>query len=229
MEEELRRLRAENRRLKRENEYLRHRAEQLGDRTAVHGEEEAVFRDAMQNLTISRSRSYFDYLLLSLKTSRPFRLFDKTTFAVRKFFFFSKLWRILTTVFAVVGISAQVILTVGVLAVLLPAAALFSAAAAFVGFFSHRRWNRAFGEILAGRKIYILFAPRRRSCAYFYEMAREYAEDGVVLIVSRSLFACGFSGARGLGGGRYRIHTSYYFSLAGRLDAVGAERIIKVG
>ena len=204
MEEELRRLRAENRRLKRENEYLRHRAEQLGDRTAVHGEEEAVFRDAMQNLTISRSRSYFDYLLLSLKTSRPFRLFDKTTFAVRKFFFFSKLWRILTTVFAVVGISAQVILTVGVL-------------------------NRAFGKILAGQKIYILFAPRRRRCVYFTEMAKEYAEDGVVLIVSRSLFACGFSGARALGGGRYRIHTSYYFSLAGRLDAVGAERVIKIG
>ena len=51
----------------------------------------------------------------------------------------------------------------------------------------------------------------------------------MVLIVSRSLFACGFSGARSLGGGRYRIHTSYYFSLAGQLDAVGAERIIKVG
>lgn len=86
MAEKLRRLRSENRKLRRENEYLRHRAEQLGDRTAAHGNEDAVMRDAVRNLSVSRSRTYFGYLMLSLKSSRTFRVYDKTSFAVRNLF-----------------------------------------------------------------------------------------------------------------------------------------------
>ena len=111
MAEKLRRLRSENRKLRRENEYLRHRAEQLGDRTAAHGNEDAVMRDAVRNLSVSRSRTYFGYLMLSLKSSRTFRVYDKTSFAVRNLFFASKLWRIITGVATFLGIGAQVILT----------------------------------------------------------------------------------------------------------------------
>ena len=81
MAEKLRRLRSENRKLRRENEYLRHRAEQLGDRTAAHGNEDAVMRDAVRNLSVSRSTPYYGYLRLSLKSSRTFRVYDKPSFA----------------------------------------------------------------------------------------------------------------------------------------------------
>lgn len=225
----IRRLKAENRRLRRENEYLRHRAEQLGDRAAAHGEEGEVMRDMTRNLSVSRSRSYFDYLLMSIKVSRTFRAYDKTAFAVRNVFFASKLWRMILNIVAVLGISAQFLITVGVLAVLIPAVLIFSAAVAAVGFFVHRSWNHRFGELLCGRPVYILFAPnKKRGSGYFRKMAREYTEKGTVLIVSRSIRACGFSGARGAGHNLYLLHTSYYFSLAKRLAVMNTGRIIKI-
>lgn len=227
--EKLRRLQAENRKLRRENEYLRHRAEQLGDRTAAHGNEDAVMRDAVRNLSVSRSRTYFGYLMLSLKSSRTFRVYDKTSFAVRNLFFASKLWRIITGVAAFLGIGAQVILTLGILAVLLPAAAVFSAAAAFAGFFLHRKWNRAFEKIFAGRRLYVLFAPKKkRGSGYFATMAEDFSKDGIVIVVSRSLAYCGFSGARAVRRNVYLVHTSYYFLLAKRFGLAEPARVIKI-
>lgn len=226
----LRRLQSENRRLRRENEYLRHRAVQLGDKAVAEDDREAqVMRETVRNLSVSRSRTYFGYLMLSLKSSRVFRVYDKTSFAVRNFFFASKLWKIITGIAAVLGISAQVVLTLGILTVLLPAAFILSAVVAVVGIFAHRKWNRAFERILAGQRLFILFAPKgRRHGEYFSAMARDFAEDGIVLIVSRSLSYCGFSGARSAGGNVYLIHTSYYFSLAKRLGLSGTKRIVKI-
>ena len=221
MRRQLRRLKSENRRLRRENEYLRHRTVQLGDGGAIRdGREAQVMRETARSLSVSRSRTYFGYLMLSLKSSRVFRFYDKTSFAVRNFFFASKLWGIITGIAAVLGISAQV---------LLPAAFILSAVVAAVGFFAHRKWNRAFENILAGQRLYVLFAPKgRHGSGYFSAMAHGFAEHGVVLVVSRSLSFCGFSGARAVGGNLYRIHTSYYFSLAKRFGLSGAKRIVKI-
>lgn len=227
---QLRRLKSENRRLRRENEYLRHRTVQLGDGGAIRdGREAQVMRETARSLSVSRSRTYFGYLMLSLKFSRVFRFYDKTSFAVRNFFFASKLWGIITGIAAVLGISAQVVLTLGALTVLLPAAFILSAVVAALGFFAHRKWNRAFENILAGQRLYVLFAPKgRHGSGYFSAMAHDFAEHGVVLVVSRSLSFCGFSGARAVGGNLYRIHTSYYFSLAKRFGLSGAKRIVKI-
>lgn len=227
---QLRQLKSENRRLRRENEYLRHRTVQLGDRGAARdGESSAVMQDAVRNLTVSRSRTYFGYLMLSLKSSRAFRFYDRTSFAVRNLFFASKLWTIVTGIAAVLGISAQVILTLGILTVLLPAALVLSAVVAVVGFFAHKKWNRAFERIFAGQRLYVLFAPKRhRGSGYFSAMVRDFSEEGVVLVVSRSLSFCGFSGAKAVGGNVYLIHTSYYFSLAKRFGISGTKRIVKI-
>lgn len=229
MTDDLRRLQEENRRLRRENEYLRHRAEQLGDRSVSNEDSEDAFQHAARNFAALRSRGYLDYLIFLMKTSRSFRLFDKTTFAVRNVFFFSKMWRILTTVFAAVGLSAQAVLTVGFLAVLLPAAALVSAALAIVGFFSYRRWNRILGDTLEDGKIYLLFEPPKgKRDRYFSNMVDSFSKDGTVLIVSRSFADCGWSGFKFLGEGKYRIYISYYFSLSGRLDRMKSDRIVRI-
>ena len=227
---QLRRLKSENRRLRRENDYLRHRAVQLGDKASAEDDREArVMRETVRNLSVSRSRTYFGYLMLSLKSSRVFRFYDRTSFAVRNFFFASKLWKIITGIAAVLGISAQVVLTLGVLTVLLPAAFVLSVIVTVVGIFAHKKWNRAFERILAGERLYVLFAPKgNRGSGYFSAMARDFAEEGVVLIVSRSLSYCGFSGARAAGGNMYLIRTSYYFSLAKRFGLAGTKRIIKI-
>lgn len=223
----LRSLRAENKSLKKENEYLRHRLEQLGERSREKSKEQAVLLGVLATTHVSRAKTYFGYLLFRLRTNRWFRIFDKTSFAVRGLLLASKIWRIAMALFALIGIGAQVILVIGIFAVLLPAAAIFSVLMATIGFFSYRKWNSYFQKTVQGQKIYILFLPKKYKRGDFvFRMANAFSEGGIVFGVSRSVFNGGFFRLKKENERFYLIPFGYYFSLRKHIHAFGILNLI---
>ena len=216
------RLLAENKRLRRENEYLRHRLSALGEKFSENGETpyEAKFSDASRVAAASHKRTYFGYLLGRLKVSMAFRLWDKTRFAVRGFFFASKIWNLLVWLFVILGFGTQFLLFASALMILLPAALLVSLTLGFVGFFAHRKWNQTLSAFFtADDKIYIVFAPKTwEKYEYFRYMLAELQKDGVVFLVCRSVSACGYRGAKIINTRLCAVHISYYFSLKKHIE-----------
>ena len=227
--DELGRLREENKRLSRENEYLRHRVEQLGERKRESSIEDAVMAERLATAHTTRVSGYLGFALLRLRTSRWFRIYDKTSFAVRGFLLASKLFRIGMGIFALIGIGAQVLLVLGIFAILLPALLLFSAIMAVVSFFSYRKRDAYFADILHGKKIFILFYSKKcEKARYFPIFLHALSEDGVVLVVARSVFVRGHLRVRQRGEALYEIPFGYYFTLRKRLSAMGAARVIVI-
>ena len=216
------RLRAENRRLRRENEYLRHRLTALGEKLS---EGKSLFDErfavASRRALATHRRTYFGYLLGRVKISMLFRLWDKTRFAVRGFFWASKLWRFSVWLLLLLGFGTQFILLTGVTVILLPATMLASLTIGVFGAFAHKKWNRMLGSSLASsdETIYIVFAPKmRKNHAYFRYMVAEMEKNGVVFLVFSSLSSSGYRGVKRLSSRLYALHISYYFSFRKHLD-----------
>lgn len=216
-------LQSENKRLQRENEYLRYRLRALGEKLS-DGEEtpfEARFGGVSRMAAASHKRTYFGYLLGRLKVSMLFRLWDKTRFAVRGFFWASRIWSFLVWLFVLLGFGTQFVLFVGAAVILLPALITVSLIIGGMGFFAHRRWNRVLSAEFSSpeKKIYIVFAPKTwEKHAYFRYMLAEMQKDGVVFLVFSSFAACGYKGVKTLSSCLYAVHISYYFSLKKHLE-----------
>ncbi len=223
----LKNLRAENKSLKKENEYLRHRLEQLGERSREKSKEQAVLLARLSTTHVSRAGTYFGYLLFRLRTSLWFRIFDKTSFAVRGFLLASKIWRVMMAIFALIGIGAQVILVLGIFTVLLPALLVFSVLMAAIRFFSYRKWNAYFQNIVQKQKVYILFLPKKyEKNNYIFQMANVLSKEGFVFAVSRSVWDGGFLRLQKENENFYQIPFGYYFSLRKRLLLFDVLRLI---
>lgn len=221
--EHLEKLRDENRRLRRENEYLRHRLA-MEDRSPS----EKLFAQRLKQKSALRAKTYFGYLIERFRTSRPFLIYDKTRFAVRGLFFITKLWTLLTWLFAFLGLGAQFLLTVGALTVFLPAALLSSAILGVYGFFAHKKRNAFFEAHLASKPdetIYFFFVPKSVRASRFLHRISGFPCKGTVFLVSFSFRGCGPSGVIRADETIYIIHVSYYFSLVKRLTQ---KRIVKI-
>ena len=222
------RLRSENKRLRRENEYLRHRltalGEKLSDGDEIPFEERLGVASRMASAT--RKRTYFGYLMNRIRGSVLFRLWDRTRFAVRGFFWASRVWRLLASIFVLFGVSTQFVLIVGAMVILLPAALVGSLFIGGMSFFAHRRWNKALSVKLASeKKIYIVFAPKTwEKHEYFQYFVSEMEKDGMVFLVLASFAACGYQGLSPLSDKRYAVHISYYFSLKKHIEG----RIVQI-
>ncbi len=222
-EKEKARMLSENKRLRKENEYLRHRLSALGEKFSEDGEtpHEAKFSDASRMASASHKRTYFGYLLGRIKVSMAFRLWDKTRFAVRWFFFASKIWNLLVWLFVLLGFGTQFLLFVSAAMILLPAAVVISLVLGFMGFFAHRRWNKTLAAFFSSpeEKIYIVFAPKTwEKHEYFRYMLEEMQKDGMVFLVFHSFSACGYKGAKRLSSRLCAVHISYYFSLKRHIE-----------
>ena len=217
------RLRAENQRLRRENEYLRHRLTALGEKPSDGKESpfEERFAVSSRRAIASHRRTYFGYLLGRAKVSMPFRLWDKTRFAVRGFLWASKLWRLFVWIFVLLGFGTQFILLIGVTVILLPAAMMASLMIGGFGAFAHKKWNRMLGSVLASsdETIYIVFVPKiRKNHAYFHYMVAEMEKNGVVFLVFSSIASSGYRGVKRISSRLYALHISYYFSFRKHLE-----------
>lgn len=221
---ERRKLKKENRSLRRENAYLRHRAAMLGDRaTAENGDATLLAR---QNATLAGARSLGDYLMLSLRMRRAFRFYDRTSFAVRQVFFFSKLWRLSRHLVGWLGFGVQLLFAVGLFAVLLPAILLLGAAFSLGYLLTARRQIGTLAREISGKEVVIFFYPAYPPVgAYGARVAAGFPPETVVLLISRSLRACGFSGIKRLSPRVFRVHIFSYYRLLRSLGA--ARRVMK--
>ena len=225
----IRRLQRENRRLRRENEYLRHLSMQydLPDEEEDSPEQKAL-TDSVKHADTLQSKSYFSYLLLRFRRSKPFLIFDKTRFAMKGFRFAKKMWVFFIGFFTFLGIGAQVLLLLGSLAVFIPAALIASAVIGVYSYFSHRRRDKIFrplfSESYEGR-IYLIFLQKDRSGGYFVKTLPELARGGHVFLISTSFRDCGRRSLLPIGDRIFKMHISTYFSFVKRLPA---EKIVKV-
>lgn len=231
MKKSQRNLREENRRLLRENAYLRHRLASLGEKIGKDAETPFAdrFFSAARMAASMHRRSYIAYLFGRLRESLFFRLWDRTRFAVRGFFFVSKLWSLTVWIVAILGFGTQFVLFVGMMAVILPALSVLAVVIGAASFFGYRRRRREIRHALASmavRRVYIVFAGRA-SCErpYFAAMLRDLEKDGVVFLVTRSWMDTRFRGMCRLRERCVLIHISFYFSLRGNTEA---ERVVYI-
>lgn len=222
--ERIRRLKEENRRLRRENEYLRYGA----DLPKGNSKAERLFAEKVRQKSALRATTYFGYLLERFRRSRPFRIYDKTRFAMRGFLFARKLFRLSLLIATVVGVGAQVLLAVSAIAVFIPAALIVSLIAGIYGYFVYRTENLRFSVLFSERKtetIYLFFLTKSERSVYLSEWMRTLSETGIVFLISDSLLKTGFSGVRRQKNGVYLLHSSYYFSF---IKLLPQERLIKI-
>ena len=226
----IRKLKTENRRLRKEMEYLRHICEQYEPpEEEFISEDQKALMESAQNADVLHSKSYFAYLFAKLRRSRLFRLFDKTRFAMKKFKFAKKLWFFLVSFITVLGVSAQVLVIIGALAVFLPAGILLAAIFGVYTYFTHRKRKKLFTSLIAQtdekEKFYLVCAPKNGMKEYFTRALPEFAEKGRVFIVCRSFKESSSTGVIKVKDNIYKIHISYYFSFVRRLPS---ERVVKI-
>ena len=145
----IRDLQRENRKLRKENEYLRHLSMQYDE---IPKEEESP-EQKMLSVAVKRTyglnaKTYFSYILQRFRNSRSFLIFDKTRFAMKIFKIAKKLWIFFIAFFAFLGISAQVLVTIGLLAVLVPVALIVSAIIGLYTYLSRRKRNKILQHFL---------------------------------------------------------------------------------
>lgn len=226
----IRKLKTENRRLRKEMEYLKHVCEQYEPPEEEYiSEEQKVLMESAQNADVLHSKSYFAYLFAKIRRSRLFRLFDKTRFAMKKFKFAKKLWFFLVSFITVLGVSAQVLVIIGALAVFLPAGIVLAAIFGLYTYFTHRKRKKLFASLIAEsdekEKFYLICAPKNGMKEYFTRTLPEFAEKGRVFIVCRSFKESGSAGVIKMEDNIYKIHISHYFSFVRRLPT---EKVVKI-
>lgn len=228
-EKMIRDLQRENRRLKRENEYLKHLSMQYDE---VPKEEESpeqkMLSGAVKRTHNLSAKNYFSYIFQRLRGSKTFLLFDKTRFAMKGFKFAKKMWVFFIGFFAFLGISAQVLVTIGLLTVLIPTALIASAVIGIYMYFSRRKRNKILRHLFAedyDGKIYLVFLPKNKSDGYFVRSSETLAENGHVFFVTQSFRDCGRKSLLKIGDRMFKIHISAYFSFVRQLRP---EKTVKI-
>ena len=225
----IRDLQRENRKLRKENEYLKHLSMQYDEIPKdEESPEQKILSVAVKRTYGLGAKNYFSYIFQRIRNSRMFLIFDKTRFAMKIFKFAKKMWIFSIAFFAFLGISAQVLLTIGLLTVLIPVALIVSAVIGIYTYLSRRKRNKIlrhlFSEYYEG-KIYFVFLPNNQSDGYFARTAPALTENGNVFFVTQSFRECGWKSLLRMEDRIYKIHISAYFSFARR---VHPEKTVKI-
>ena len=228
-EQMIRDLQRENRKLRKENEYLKHLSMQYDEIPKdEESPEQKILSVAVKRTYGLNAKNYFSYIFQRIRNSKMFLIFDKTRFAMKVFKFAKKMWIVSLALLAFLGISMQVLVTIGLLAVLLPVVLTISAVIGLSTFLSLRKRNKIlrhlFSEYYEG-KIYFVFLPKNQSDSYFARTASALTESGDVFFVTQSFRECGWKSLLQTEDHIYKIHISAYFSFARR---VHSEKTVKI-
>ena len=228
-EKMIRDLQRENRKLRKENEYLKHLSMQYDEiPKAEESPEQKMLSVAVRRTYGLNAKTYFSYILLRFRNSRSFLIFDKTRFAMKTFKFAKKLLVFILAVLAFLGVSAQVLVAISLLAILLPVALIVSGVIGAYTYLSRRKRNKILQHLYSedyDEMIYFVFLPRNAPDGYFVHMAPALTENGNVFFVSKSFRDCKRRSLLRMGDRIYKIHISAYFSFARRLRP---EKTVKV-
>ena len=225
----VRELKRENRKLRRENEYLRHLAIQYDPPSKDEDSpEQIILAKAVKRTHTLRSKTYFSYLFQRFRLTRQFMLFNRTRFAMKSVRLARKMLTFFIALITFFGISAQLLVVVGSLAVFLPAALIASAFIGIYSYVSHRRRNRVFKPLFSenyGGRIYLVFLPKNQTCDYFIRTLPYLTEQGYVFLISPSFRDCEYRSVLPFGENVCKLHISAYFSFVRRLPA---EKLVKI-
>ena len=213
-------------RLRRENEYLSHRISLLSP-----SERKDIKRDEELFLTsddIDSSRGYFGYIIRKFKLTFIYKLYDRTFFAIRKYLFASRLWKNFLIILAIFGTSFQAIITFGSVLVILPSALLLSAVFGIFSFFSYRNARKKLLAESEGKKMYFLYARKKKRGNFFHCTVNELSARGKVFIVTPYFSSCGFSMMKKTDENICFIHTSFYFGFISHAAKRNHKDIVKI-
>lgn len=213
-EELLKRIRTQKKkisRLERENRYLNHRLSSLD----LKKSDEKTLSRQKRTRNLMNSRSYIGYLLLMIKSTTAYGIYDRAFFAVRKYMLASKIFGVFVTVISFLQTSAVLLIIFGALSALLPAVMIMGILFFLVSMLSYGRIDKIMENITGTSYVF--------SCARQYALfftAREML-CGTAFFLTPSFSKCGFAGAKRISDGAFLVHFSYWFRLEKILERSG--------
>jgi hypothetical protein len=221
--------------LRRENRKLRRKLDEHGmsssDSDSAY---ERRFYDSADN---NRNfKTYFAYVLSSIKRSSPWQIFSSISEYSRKYFLLARICRYAIYIWRIIDTSAAILLFVLVASVVLPLILLSAIIVLFVALVLRRRANRCLCREL-GQSVTLFYAGRGQlgSEGFFSGVVKEAAQKGSVIVVSPHFFSPrGMSSngfyvcARSEGGGVWIVRRHYLYYLMRTLLSDGTRRICVV-
>lgn len=142
-----------------------------------------AYKQAVQNRKTVLHRNLFAYVC-DIFTHAPLYSHWQNLLALfRRFRMFALILRVLTVVLTILQTGALVILSTAIFVVILPIMLILTIAILFTAFFNSRRSNRRMEELLADRRIYVLFLTEREN-PFLTCNAKDLAVTGAVIVVS---------------------------------------------
>lgn len=182
----------------------------------------AMHRAAARNATLHEARTYFGFLAEHFRRGTPYALYRRIRAFVYPAILIGRIFRIASYVFLVIRASAVLILTVTVLAVLLPPLLLWLLVTALLALHDRLACDRRFAHLIDGRRVLVFLACEAGGFAD--RAAAGLAQNYTVLLVSDfpSDYLGGarlptFSAARLRGDGALILREHYYFHLRRRI------------
>lgn len=175
----------------------------------------------MKNSNFDRSNNIFSYWYNSLKSTGIWNVISKCAKHIRRYFFISRLIKIITAIIAVIETSATLIIVATGFLVALPFILLALGFTALLGIFSYRKYDpKIERDIKIAKKIIFIEAKKgfyRKRSAYLNRMARCFRDEGaLVFVVSKGLHTDRFLSARKADRDLWVIRLGYYYHLKKR-------------
>ena len=188
----LKTLRAENRRLRQENTVLKHELERSQDRVLLKRSTDPgdiLLTHQAQNAVLFSKKRYFSYIVHLIKTTSIFSLYKKILAFFRRYSFVSTTLKILLAILTVVQTSDIFVIATSASFLSFPFILIISYAVFFLGHANRKRNDAVNKKLLAHKKIFVFFPPKKRALSpdsFFSGMVKEFSakEDHICIVVS---------------------------------------------
>lgn len=218
--EKIAHLRREVRDLKRENRRLLELYEQGGADSESGAADDALAHQGGVH-RLMNSGSYFSYLTGFIRSSSPYRIWNRVLRYSRRFRLLSGALRMSARVVAIIETSAVLLLFASVAIVLVPVLLVLALIGIFAAMFENKKTQRQLTDAISRNILYVFFPVRRsqiREDSFFLSGLRELSrrENCTVLAVSPSVFSYGgapFLSSKKLDDNLYLIRRHFFFRL----------------
>jgi hypothetical protein len=220
--EEIKELKHELARLRRENRRLSQLVI-LQNNSGIRSSEAFAYQAAVHRLM--NSSSYFSYLGSYIKSSSPYRIWNRLLVYSRRFRFFSTLLRMSARIVAFIEASAVLLLLSSAAIILIPVLLLVTLFTVLMTLLEGRKMLDEISGAIKGHRVYVFFPVKKKQLlpGSFYRGTLESLaadEHNIVIVVSPSILSESrsmFLSAKKKGERFYIIRRHFYFRLCGVL------------